>query len=176
METIPGIPERRSELPVKTAVVFYSMNGNTAMVAGRVAGLLGADLIEIRPEKAYPDKGLKKFLWGGKSAVMAETPSLQPYQFSAEDYDRVIFGFPVWAANMAPPIRTFIRDNLEALKVKDAAAFACQSGNGAEKAFRKLAECLGRENLAATMVLVDPKDRPKPDTEQKIKAFIEQLP
>ena len=68
---------------MKTANIFYSMGGNTALTAGRLAEALSADLIEIRPKRAYPDKGLRKFLWGGKSAVMAETPELEPYTFSA---------------------------------------------------------------------------------------------
>ena len=115
---------------MKTAIVFYSMNGNTAMVARKLAEGINADLIEIKPEKSYPDKGFKKFLWGGKSAVMAETPALIPYDFSAGEYDQIVFGFPVWAGNVTPPIRTFVQENKDVLKGKRIAAFACQSGTG----------------------------------------------
>ena len=80
---------------MRTAVVYYSMSGNTAITAEKLAEGTGADLIRIAPEKAYPDRGFRKFLWGGKSAVMAETPVLQPYTFDAEQYDLVILGFPV---------------------------------------------------------------------------------
>lgn len=156
---------------MKTAIVYYSMNGNTAMVAKKLAEGINADLIEIRPEKSYPNKGFKKFLWGGKSAVMAETPALVPYSFPAGEYDQIVFGFPVWAGNVTPPIRTFVQENKDVLKEKRIAAFACQSGSGGEKAFNKLLECLGQERLAATLILNDPKDRPKPDTDQKIEEF-----
>jgi hypothetical protein len=37
--------------------------------------------------KAYPTKGFRKFLWGGKSAVMAEKPKLLPYKFNADAGD-----------------------------------------------------------------------------------------
>ena len=158
---------------MKTAIVYYSMNGNTALAAAKLAEKLGADLIRISPVHAYPDKGLRKFLWGGKSAVMAETPSLEPYSFEADQYDRIVLGFPVWASNVAPPIRTFVKENLEALKSKEIAAFACEGGSGGEKALQKLAECLGRDSLSATMILIDPKDRPKPDNDRKIAAFLE---
>ena len=160
---------------MRTGIVFYSLNGNTAMVAGNLAKGLSADLIEIKPEKAYPDKGFKKFLWGGKSAVMAETPKLLPYEFTAEDYDLIIFGFPVWAANVTPPIRSFIKENQSALQGKKIAAFACQSGTGAEKAFRKLLECLGQEKLEASMILIDPKDRPNTENDRKIDDFIRKI-
>lgn len=156
---------------MKTAIVFYSMNGNTAMVARKLAEGINADLIEIKPEKSYPDKGFKKFLWGGKSAVMAETPALIPYDFSAGEYDQIVFGFPVWAGNVTPPIRTFVQENKDVLKGKRIAAFACQSGTGGEKAFNKLLECLGQDKLTATMILNDPKDKPKTDTDQKIAEF-----
>ena len=160
---------------MKTAVVYYSMSGNTEMVAEKIAEATGADLVRLRPEKAYPDKGVRKFLWGGKSAVMAETPKLEPYTFRAEEYDRVVFGFPVWASNIAPPVRTFVQENRDALKDKKIAAFACQSGNGAEKAFRKLAEALGRESVSPTLVLIDPKAKPKAEKERQVLDFVEKL-
>ena len=78
-----------------TAVVYYSMSGNTAFAARKIARELGADLIELVPVKQYPDKGFRKFLWGGKSAVMAETPPLLPYEFDGDKYGQVIFGLPV---------------------------------------------------------------------------------
>ena len=160
---------------MRTAVVYYSMSGNTAMVAGILADALSADLICVSPEHAYPDKGIRKFFLGGKSAVMAETPALKPYAFKAEEYDLVILGFPVGAANIAPPVRTFVVNNLVSLRNKKVAAFACESGSGGEKALAKLAGCLERGTLAATMVLIDPKDRPKPENDQKISAFLKQL-
>ena len=158
---------------MKTAIVYYSMSGNTDYTAKSIAEDLDADLIEIRPEKAYPDKGFRKFFWGGKSAVMAETPKLEPYTFDAEAYDRVIFGFPVWAGNVTPPIRTFVKE--QDLREKRIAAFACQSGAGAEKAFGKLKAALGIETLEAELVLIDPKDKPSAEHEKKLEAFCTEL-
>ena len=160
---------------MNTAVVYFSMSGNTAYAAKKIAAELGADLIEIKPEKQYPDKGFRKFFWGGKSAVMAETPKLMPYDFQAANYEQIIFGFPVWAGNVTPPLRTFVRDNLESLKEKRIAAFACQSGAGAEKALEKLRGYLGIENMEAELVLIDPKAKPSPENERRIKAFCDRL-
>ena len=123
--------------------------------------------------KAYPTKGFRKFLWGGKSAVMAEKPKLLPYKFNADAYDRIIFGFPVWAGNITPPIRTFVIENN--LKGKHIAAFACQSGSGAEKAFGILKAAIGIEKLDAELILIDPKTKPSKENEKKINAFCEML-
>ena len=85
---------------MKTIVVYYSLEGNTAYAAEKIAAALGADTLRLQPKKAYPSSGFQKFFWGGKSAVMAEKPALEPYAFRAEDYDCVILGFPVWAGNV----------------------------------------------------------------------------
>ena len=147
------------------------MSGNTAYAAKRIADSIGADLIAIEPDKAYPDKGAKKFLWGGKSAVMGETPRLKPYKFSGGEYDRIVFGTPVWASTFAPPIRTFITENREALAGKPIALFICSMGGGSDKAEDKLRKFLGIEAFADTTSLIEPKGRPTPDNERAIDIF-----
>ncbi|MBQ6552181.1 MAG: flavodoxin family protein [Clostridia bacterium] len=159
---------------MKTAIVYFSLNGNTEFVASEIAGKLGADAIKLIPKKAFPDSGFKKFLWGGKSAVMKEKPELEPYEFDARKYDRVIFGTPVWASRFTPPIRTFVADNADALKGKRFAAFTCFSGGGADKALARLKELLGAD-LDAELILVDPKDKPSDGNAAKIATFCEKL-
>ena len=154
---------------MKTLLVYYSLEGNTELVAEKIANIFGCDLLRLQPMKQYPDKGFKKFFWGGKSSVMAEAPKLEPYVFDGNVYDRIIFGFPVWAGSFAPPIRSFVKENN--LKGKSIAAFACQSGSGAEKAFEKLKKTLGITNLEAELILIDPKNKPTAANEQKIEVF-----
>ena len=158
---------------MKTIIVYYSMEENTAYVAKRIADHIGADTLRLYPKKAYPDSGFRKFMWGGMHAVMAEKPALEPYEFCGDDYERVIIGFPVWASNMAPPLRTFIRDN--DITGKSICAFACQAGNYAEKAFIKLKSALGISEFENEMILVDPKSKPSEENEQKIEAFCDSL-
>ena len=154
---------------MKTLIVYYSHDGNTDWAAKKIAEKCGFDVLRLEPEKAYPESGFRKFFWGGKSAVMAETPALEPYDFRAEDYDLVVLGFPVWAGNVTPPIRTFVQE--QDLAGKRIAAFACQSGSGAEKAFGKLKAALGVGTLEAELVLIDPKDKPSEANERKLAAF-----
>ena len=99
----------------KVAIVYYSMTENTDYVAKHISENIEADLIRIVPQKEYPNSGFKKFLWGGKSAIMGETPKLEPYEFGETKYDYIIFGTPVWASSFVPPIRTFIKDNRDKL-------------------------------------------------------------
>lgn len=159
---------------MKTAIVYYSMSGNTKYVADKIADKVKiseeVDIIRIEPKKAYPDKGAKKFFWGGKSAVMGETPALQPYEFNIEKYDRIIFGTPVWASTFVPPLRTFINDHPD-VKNKKIAVFTCFSGGGADKAIDKMKKYIGIEKFEAELILIDPKDRVKEEDDEKIAEF-----
>ena len=156
-----------------TLIVYYSLEGNTDFAAKEIAKVLGYETLRIEPVKKYPEKGPLKFLVGGKGACLAETPRLKPYVFDVNEYARIIFGFPVWAGNITPPIRTFIKEN--DLQGKKIAAFACQGGAGAEKAFGKLKEALGIGKLEAELILNDPKARPNEGNEKKILDFCDSI-
>ena len=71
---------------MKKAIVYYSMSGNTEYVAKYIAEKVNVDLIRIEPKKQYPNKGFRKFFWGGKSALMGETPELESYSFDESKY------------------------------------------------------------------------------------------
>lgn len=159
---------------MKTAVVYFSLTGNTDFAAKRIAENLHASLVRLEPEKAYPDSGFRKFFWGGKSAVMGETPKLTGRPFAFGDYDCVILGTPVWAGTFAPPLRTLIREHAGEWKEKRIAAFVC-SGGGPGKALDRLKAELDIPAFAAVLSLIDPKDQPARDNESRIAAFCESV-
>ena len=159
---------------MKTVIVCYSLTGNTAWAARRIAGALDADLLELRSRKAYPDRGFRKFLRGGKSAMAAECPPLEPYEFDAGQYDRVILATPLWAGRITPPLRTFLTEQRAALSGKRFAAVICCAGGKDDRAFAQLRELLGTE-LDAALRLVDPKDRPSPDNDSRLEEFCRAL-
>ena len=159
---------------MRAIVVYYSLTGNSAYVAKKVSDLLDADMLRIETKKEFPKEGARKFLWGGKSAVMGEMPDLLPYAFDPDAYDIVILGCPVWASNPAPPVKTFVRNNLQVLQKKQVSAFLCFGGGGADKAFARLEKQLGKD-LMTKLVLVDPKDAPDAANDEKIKMFCRQL-
>ncbi len=160
---------------MQTLIVYYSLEGNTEYVVNAIAGKLSADVLKLVPKKAYSDKGFSKFFWGGKSAVMAETPELEPYNVDFSEYDQVVIGSPVWAGTFTPPIRTFVKDNKAALSGKRISAFACQSGAGAEKAFAKLRDFIGIDEFYAHMILIDPKVKPSDENDTIMDKFCQRL-
>ncbi|MBQ9926381.1 MAG: NAD(P)H-dependent oxidoreductase [Lachnospiraceae bacterium] len=155
---------------MRTAIIYYSMSGNTEFAAEKIAKKLETDVIRIEPVKAYPDKGVKKFFWGGKSAVMGEEPELLPYDFQAEQYDTIIIGTPIWASSFAPPIKTFLSKNRN-ITDKKIAVFTCFSGGGADKAIEKMRKFIGVDAFLAELILVDPKDKENPENDVMIEEF-----
>ena len=158
---------------MRTLVVFYSLEGNTAYAAGRIADALGADTLRLRPKKKVPDKGPLKFIWGGKSALMAEAPDLEAFDVDVCAYERIVCGTPVWASTIAPPLRSFLKAH--DIADKRVAAFVCQARNGGEKALERLRQCAGVPALEAEVILIDPLARPSRDTDAKIASFCSEL-
>ena len=156
---------------MKTAVVFYSMHGNVRYVSEKVAKELGADLIELIPVKAYPDKGAMQFIWGGSAVTFKKKPELEPYTFNVSDYDLVIIGTPVWASNFTPPLRTFFENN--DLTGKKIAVIATSAGGDSAKCVEAVKAAAGADSLAAVLSLVDPKEKPSDENEKQISAFID---
>ena len=159
---------------MRAVIVCYSLTGNTAWAVRHIAKVLDAGIVELRPCKAYPDRGVKKFLWGGKSAMMGERPALEPYAFDAAQYDCVILAAPLWAGRIAPPLNSFLCEQSGALAGKRIGALICCSGGRDTKAFAQIREHLGGEDLI-TLRLVDPKDRPDPENEVRMDAFCRTL-
>ena len=160
---------------MKIAIVYYTMSGNTEYIAKKISEKVDADLIKITPKKEYPDSGFIKFFWGGKSAVMKETPAVEPYEFDSSKYDLIIFGTPVWASCFTPPIRTFIKENKESLKDKKFAVVVSFSGGGADKTIEKLKDFLEIDEFVGELVLIDPKEKETPENENKIDDFCKKI-
>lgn len=80
---------------MRTAVVYFSLEGSTKYVAEKVAKELNADLIPLVPIKKYPRGKISKYIYGGKSARFKEIRALEPYRFNSEDYGLIVLGTPM---------------------------------------------------------------------------------
>lgn len=160
---------------MKTLIVYYSLEGNTKYVAERIAEQTDADLLSLEPEKAYPTGKVTKYLWGGRSAVMGDTPELKPYATDLSEYGMIVFGTPVWASTYTPPLRSFIRKHKDELKDKRIAFFACSAGGSAEKCFANLREELGCGETVATLRLTDPARRQSDGNNSEIESFCKKI-
>ena len=110
---------------MKTAVVFYSLDGNCDLVAKEIKSLLNADLIQLHTKNEKNRRGIIKFFWA-IGMVLKKKPPLKPYTFDPSAYDLIIIGAPVWASSPASPLRTFLSET--PITGKKTAIFVCHAG------------------------------------------------
>jgi len=124
-------------------VLFYSYEGNTAMVAETIADYYHGDIIRLTPVKEMTSTGFSKYFWGGKQVFMKECPPLEPFNEDYAKYDYVFVGSPVWSWSYAPAIRTLFENNhLAGKKVY----FFTTSEGGNKGVEAKAKQLIGRSN------------------------------
>ena len=159
---------------MKTAIVFFSLDGNTRLAACGLAERLGADVFEIRTVKPYPAKGPLKILVGGKDATFDKCPAIQPLGIDLAAYDQVVLGTPVWADKVAAPINTFLKEC--DLGGKHLALLISSAGGDATKCAADAAAKLGRAaDELPLLSLRNPMKMGAADLAAQLDAFAAQL-
>ncbi|MDR1419026.1 MAG: NAD(P)H-dependent oxidoreductase [Treponema sp.] len=130
---------------MKTLVVYYSLDGNTALVAAELGRILGADLLELKFAGGEKRTGPAKYIWGGKMVFSHEKPALKPYTADLSAYDLVVLGGPVWAGSPSPALVSFLSET--GMTGKKTAIFCCHGG-GKGKALSKLRTLLAGNEIA----------------------------
>lgn len=155
---------------MKSVIVYYSLTGNTDLVAKMVAEKIGADLIKLKPEKEIPSSGFGKYFAGGRNVIFNEKPKLLNENLTLEGYDTLIIGTPIWAGSFTPPINTFLSENI--IKDKRIFIFATHSpGSKTEKCFRKMKEKLTRNRIKETIGFDDVKKMSAKELDDKVRKF-----
>ena len=123
---------------MKTAVIFYSLDGNCAIIAKEIKSQLNADLIRLYTKDEKKRGKIGKLFWGVGMVFSGKKPQLKPYTFDPSAYDLIIIGAPVWADSPAPPVKTFLSE--AAITGKKVALFVCHAGSkgDSQKKFRAL--------------------------------------
>lgn len=96
----------------KTLVAYFSASGVTAKMAEKLAGAVGADLFEIKPEMPYTNADLDWQNSRSRSSVEMNDKNCRPAIASKVDdmsqYSTVFVGFPVWWYREPSIIDTFM--------------------------------------------------------------------
>ena len=126
---------------MKTAVLFYSLDGNSAFIAEEIKTRLNADIFRVYTKDEKKRSKAGNIFWGGCMVFFGKKPPLKPLAFDPSAYDLIIIGAPVWADTPATPIKTFISS--AGITGKKIALFVCHEG-GMKKTlgkFKKLLPC-----------------------------------
>ncbi len=129
---------------MKKLVVFYSLEGNTRLIAENIAEEVNADILELKPKQDIRSRGFMKYFWAGRAVTMKTRPELIPLDKNPQDYDLLFIGTPVWAWNYTPALNTFFSE--QALSGKKVALFCCHGG-GKGKIFVKMKDALKNNEI-----------------------------
>jgi flavodoxin len=110
---------------LKSAVLYYSRTGKTAVAAKALADKISSDLIEIKDIKNR--NGIIGWIRALLDARGMKTTQIEPNAVNTADYDTICFGTPIWAGNPTPAINTIIK-NCEIVG-KDVILFVTLGGN-----------------------------------------------
>jgi flavodoxin len=157
---------------MKTALVFYSYDGNCTFVAKQIKAQLDADLIQLQTKDEKRRHGFAKMLWGGSMAALGKKPELKPYVFDPAPYDLIVIGAPVWAGHPAPPVQTFLSQT--SITGKKVALFVCHAG-GKGKSLKKFRALLAANDIVAEADFVNPAAKISDETKQQISDWIKTI-
>lgn len=152
---------------MKTLIVFYSRTENTKKIAKTLQKSLNCDIEEIKEKSSH--NGPIGYMKGGFESSTGRASPIKPISKDPSQYDLVIIGTPVWAANMASPMISYLKDN--GSKINELACFCTCGGSGYDKTLKKIETAVGK--TSKTNFYLTSNDINSPD--EKINQFIKEL-
>jgi len=124
----------------KILVAYFSASGNTRQAAVMLAGVMGADLHEIRPETTYTNADLDWNDPKSRSSLemkdLSSRPAITGKIGNMAGYDVVFIGFPIWWYTAPTIINTFMESY--DFKGKTLIPFATSGGSTIDKSAKDL--------------------------------------
>lgn len=154
---------------MKILVLYYSLEGNTKLIADAISEEINCDVLRLKPKKDVPKKGFLKFVWGGKQVVFNQKPKLDPFNKDLNRYDLVIMGSPVWAGSYAPAFNTFFSE--VAILNKKIALFCCYAGSEG-KIFNEFKSQLRENEVIGQIGFKDPLKNNRQQNIDNVKQWI----
>lgn len=130
---------------MKTLVVYYSRTGVTREVAHMIADQLKSDLEQVQEQRNR--MGMVGFLRCCFEALCKKTPPIKAAEQDPVAYDLVIIGTPVWAGNLASPVRSYL-DQKEGY-LPAVAFFITSGGSHSPKIISEMQELCHHEAVAS---------------------------
>lgn len=140
-------------------IAYFSVTGNTAALAMRLAEAAGADLYEIEPEIPYVIPN--DLNWSDKTSRttlemtnLDSRPAIKETDAKIENYDTVFVGFPIWWWIAPTIINTFLEKY--DFTGKKVILFATSGGSGFGKAIENLQKsCPGTQIIEGEVFKTD---------------------
>jgi flavodoxin len=93
----------------KTLVAYVTRSGNTRVIAQTLHRALKADILEIRPARAYPEDYEEHVAQATRERESGYEPPLAETVSAIAGYEEIFLGFPIWGGSVPPPIRSVLK-------------------------------------------------------------------
>lgn len=157
---------------VKILVIYYSLTGNTEMIAEILRETLNSDILSLKPVKELKADSSMKYMWGGAQATMKKKPKLEVFSINPLAYDLIFIGTPVWAWTFSPPIRTILSQF--DFRGKKVALWLCAAGNGI-KAMERFKNAMKTSIILGDICFQEPLTNKPEEAKQKAKNWAQSI-
>ncbi len=155
---------------MQTLIIYYSRTGLTKKLANNIKEKLSdCDIEEIKTKTNR--LGIIQYLICGKEAVQEKIINIENTNYDPANYDLIILGTPIWAANISSPLRAYIEKNKNSFK--DVFVFFTQGSSGADKAIIRLQKVLNK-NISTHLTLTS-KEVAKSQYQNKLDEFLKNI-
>lgn len=151
----------------KILIAYFSYTEHTREIAKKIQAVIGGDLFEIRPAKAYSDDYDIAERQARKESKDGFLPDLAEIPDNLADYDTIFIGTPNWFNKVASPVATFLADN--DFTGKTIAPFCTHGGDSAARVSADLGKYLGGSHLIECLDLYEDGGR---DADGKIREWL----
>lgn len=117
----------------KSLIIYYSLSGNTKTVVNYLQELVGAEAMEIKPVRPYPDDFHAVVEQAREERRTNFLPPIQALTHEPNEYDIIYLGFPIWGNTIPQPMATFLSEHNLAGKI--IIPFCTHDGYGVGRAF-----------------------------------------
>lgn len=117
----------------KSLIIYYSLSGNTKTVVNILQELVGAEAMEIKPVRPYPDDFHAVVEQAREERRTNFLPPIQALTHDPQAYDIIYLGFPIWGNTIPQPMAAFLSQNN--LAGKTIIPFCTHDGYGVGMAF-----------------------------------------
>lgn len=154
----------------KMLVAYFSVSGNTKIIAEKIQKQTGADIFRIETKIPYPeDYNDLAYNVAKKQHEENIKPELKE-NIDISQYDVIFIGTPAWWYEMAPAIKTFLCEN--DFKNKTIVPFVTHGGGGEYSIVRDIAQYAKDSKVTKSYTVYENGDS---DTDTELKNFLQAI-
>jgi len=157
----------------KTAIIYYSVSGQTRFVVNGLKRAIDCDVFEIETEETIKPDFFSRYIKGIKQMRSSVLPKLKEMTFNADDYDSIVIASPTWASSCAPAVEAFAEENK--IEGKKISFFTTYVGGGDKGCIEAMKNLFPNNTFVASASFKGPKKADREKLKEKIMEFGAQI-